>query len=402
VSREASSPLLVWIYTASLEEVLDAATWLNTVSELRKSGKRVTLIAVGPRGVHKIRRVEVLCFPRPEIYLLRHIAYQTQVLYFLLKKLAHIDVILFHEFSSPFILLLKPICRLAGKQRPLFVMDTRSLPMPPDNSSSLKVRIRTRAHLFMHALGNRFADGRLAITQRMAEAVHIPAQKLWGTWPSGVDIARFTPSKSTRRFPSEGEPVRLIYHGYMGYERNLTKLCQAVVRANSEGMRFELSLVGDGPERMELENFAMNSAGAVKVIPTVPFDEIPKTLAQAHVGVLPFPDEEKFRASSPIKLFEYMAAGMPVLATRIVCHTDVVCDGEYAIWAEDGSAEGLLDALQTAWQSRNSFTEMGKRATSAAADWSWEASAAKLWRALESGLERHKNQGKSPHPASIF
>ena len=40
-----------------------------------------------------------------------------------------------------------------------------------------------------------------------------------------------------------------------------------------------------------------------------PHDQIPEVLARAHVGVLPFPDEEKFRVSSPIKLFEYMAAG---------------------------------------------------------------------------------------------
>jgi glycosyltransferase involved in cell wall biosynthesis len=354
----------------------------------------VTLIAVGPRGVHKIQGVEVLCFPCPEMYVLRHIIYETQVLWFLLKNLASIDVILFHEFSSPFILLLKPIRRLTGKGQPLFVMDTRSLPMQPVDSGSLKVKIRTRAHLFMHNLGNRFADGRLAITQRMAEAVHIPQKKLWGTWPSGVDVARFTPSQSTRRFPSDDEPIRLIYHGYMGYERNLMKLCQAVVRANTNGMRFELSLVGDGPERRELEYFAMKSDGAIKVVPTVPYDEIPKVLAQAHMGALPFPDEEKFRASSPIKFFEYMAAGMPILATRIVCHTDVVGNGDYAIWAEDGSVEGLLNALQTAWQSRNTFTEMGKRAASAAADWSWEASAAKLSKALDFGLENHYTRGR--------
>ncbi|MGD8457112.1 MAG: glycosyltransferase family 4 protein [Anaerolineales bacterium] len=388
-NESGKSPHIVWVYTASLEKVLDAATWLKPVEELRKSGKRMTLLAVGKRGIRKIRGVEVLCFPRPEIYFLRHIIYQAQALWFLLKNLADIDVILFHEFSSPFILLLKPIRLLTGKRRPLFVMDTRSLPMQPEDSSSLKVKVRRKAHLFMHDLGNRYADGRLAITQRMAEAVHIPEKKLWGTWPSGVDIDHFKASRASRRFPTIDESIHLIYHGYMGYERNLMKLCQAVIRANSEGMRFELSLVGDGPERRELKSFARTSGEVIKVIPSIPNNEIPKVLAQSHVGVLPFPDEEKFRASSPIKLFEYMAAGMPILVTRIACHTDVVGNGGYAIWAEDASVQGLLDALQTAWQSRDAFAEMGKQAAIAAEDWSWKASAGKLMKALEIGLENH-------------
>jgi hypothetical protein len=66
-----------------------------------------------------------------------------------------------------------------------------------------------------------------------------------------------------------------------------------------------------------------------------------------------------------------------------------VGNGGYAIWAEDASVQGLLDALQTAWQSRDAFAEMGKQAAIAAEDWSWKASAGKLMKALEIGLENH-------------
>ena len=108
----------------------------------------------------------------------------------------------------------------------------------------------------------------------------------------------------------------------------------------------------------------------------------------AHVGVLPFPDQEQFRVSSPIKLFEYMASGMPILATHIVCHTDVVKDGEYAFWAQSGRVECLEAALEEVWNQRYHIQEKGQEAAVAAQDWSWAASARKLNSALRNGLTR--------------
>ncbi len=97
-------------------------------------------------------------------------------------------------------------------------------------------------------------------------------------------------------------------------------------------MSFVLSLYGDGPLRPQLEALAVDSGGAVRIQRPVPHEQVPSVLAQAQVGVtsLPEPDDAKYEASSPIKLFEYMAAGMPVLATDSKCHTDVVGDGRFA------------------------------------------------------------------------
>ncbi len=96
---------------------------------------------------------------------------------------------------------------------------------------------------------------------------------------------------------------------------------------------------------------------------------------------------KNFEVSSPIKLFEYMAAGLPILATRIVCHTDVIGNGDYAIWAEDSSEQALFESLCHVWRHRNELSQMGGRAAVAAEKWSWKASADKLRSALEIGIE---------------
>jgi glycosyltransferase involved in cell wall biosynthesis len=118
----------------------------------------------------------------------------------------------------------------------------------------------------------------------------------------------------------------------------------------------------------------------------VSHDQVPKCLSQAHVGVLPFPDEVKFRVSSPIKLFEYMAAGLPIMATRILCHTEVIGNDDYVFWAERSDDLGLYEALQQIWNKRERLREMSWPAIFAANDWSMLASAKKLKTAIEQGL----------------
>ena len=151
--KSANELHIVWIYSGSLATALDAATWLKTVKELRHFGWRVTLVAAGPDGYHQIRGVEVLCIPRPEIYLLRQVAFHLRVLQFVVRQWATIDMILFHEISAPWILPLRLVRRLTGKRRPVLVMDTRSLPMPPSDKQTWKDKVRKGAYIIEESTG---------------------------------------------------------------------------------------------------------------------------------------------------------------------------------------------------------------------------------------------------------
>jgi glycosyltransferase involved in cell wall biosynthesis len=296
-----------------------------------------------------------------------------------------VDVILFHEMSTLWMLPLRLVRLLRRTRTPVLVMDTRTVHMPRQDTQNLKIHLRGIFLRSMTWLANRWVDGRTAITRRMATEVNIPADKLWGVWPSGVQPEPFEQTRHARRWPAADEPVEIIYVGALEYERGLMAFCRAVVRAHHEGMRFNFTLVGDGRERADLVEFASTSA-CVHVLPPVPHEQIPQVLSRGHVGVLPFPDETKFQVSSPIKLFEYMAAGMPILATRIVCHTDVIGEGGYVFWAEQTDEDGLLIALRHVWECRENLPKMGSQAAAAVDDWTWRAAAEKLKQSLEYGL----------------
>jgi teichuronic acid biosynthesis glycosyltransferase TuaH len=62
---------------------------------------------------------------------------------------------------------------------------------------------------------------------------------------------------------------------------------------------------------------------AVAVVAAVPMDEVPRYLAAADVGVIPLPDDTWWQVQSPMKLFEYLAMGMTVIATDIEAHRGI-------------------------------------------------------------------------------
>jgi glycosyltransferase involved in cell wall biosynthesis len=379
---------LIWIYTGDPSRTLDSATWLQTTRELRKLGWRVLLIVAGPPEQRMIGDVEVLSLPQPNLYLLRQLIFHLNCWRYLLRHWSTTDCIMFHQMSAPWLLPLRLLRRLSGRRRPLLVMDTRTVHMEPQANESIKARLRRLLYGSMGPLANSFADGQTAITPRMATAVHIPEGQLWGTWPSGVDLTIFARSHAERCWPRPGEAIQLVYIGSLHHERNLLPLCQAVEEVNRTGCSFTFLIAGDGTGRADLADFAAKTEGRVQLLPPVPHRLVPTLLAQAHIGVLPFPDEQKFRVSSPIKLFEYMAAALPILATRIHCHTDVVQEGGYAFWAGDATMEGFATALRSIWSRQAELQEMGQQAAVAARAWSWQNAAQRLRSALEYGLQR--------------
>lgn len=381
-SQNLEQSHLMWIYPDSLFEALDSATWLDTTNELRKLGWRVTLVSAGPPGNNSIRDTEITCISQPNIYFLRQVIFHIRVLRLILQDFNNIDIILFHQMSAPWLLPLRLIRRITGHLHPLLVMDTRTVPM---TKATWKDQLRAWFYNLMNGFANRWADGQTAITMRMAQLVQIPPHQLWGIWPSGVNLDRFTSASATRNWPSSSEVLRLIYIGALYPERNLLALCEAVEQSAQEKMGFILSIIGKGPQRSTLQEFAKRSPGSIQILSPVPHDQMPRILADHHIGVLPFPDQEIFRVSSPVKLFEYMASGMPILATRIPCFMDVVGDDDFIFWTKDSTKVGLFKALCKISQPSASLKDKGISAAKAAQSFSWQQSAIKLSDSLERG-----------------
>ncbi|PYV15371.1 MAG: glycosyltransferase family 1 protein, partial [Acidobacteria bacterium] len=105
-------------------------------------------------------------------------------------------------------------------------------------------------------------------------------------------------------------------------------------------------IVGGGDELEKLTaNVATKSwRKSVELTGAVSTESIPGLLASMDVGVAPYPKLERFYFS-PLKIYEYMAAGLPVVASRLGQIEQVIEHGRNGLLCAPGDASDLSHAL---------------------------------------------------------
>jgi glycosyltransferase involved in cell wall biosynthesis len=119
-------------------------------------------------------------------------------------------------------------------------------------------------------------------------------------------------------------------------------------------------IVGDGPQREEIERaIAQRDLTAqVQWTGTVPPEQVPHWLSQMSVAVAPYAASENFYFS-PLKVVEYMAAGLPVVASCIGQLKDIIDHGVTGILCPPGEATALAQALERLWRSPQQREQLG-------------------------------------------
>ena len=163
--------------------------------------------------------------------------------------------------------------------------------------------------------------------------------------PNGVDTEAVTPPKT--RDDAIAGPMTLVYAGAHGPANGLDVLLRAAeILADDE--RFRFLLVGDGPAKNELMSLARERAlGNVEFRDPVSKPELVRVLNDSDAGLMLLRDATLFRFGvSPNKLFDYLAAGLPVVCNVPGEVADMVADAGAGIQATDASAEALAAAVR--------------------------------------------------------
>lgn len=167
--------------------------------------------------------------------------------------------------------------------------------------------------------------------------------------PNSVDSQRFARARDDRslRAQLQIDDKRVI--GFIGSLKpwhGTETLIEAFGELHTTLANTHLLIVGDGPERVRLEAYAQRHSlnGSVTFTGNVPYDDIPRYLAAMDIAVAPYTPHENFYYS-PIKIFEYMAMGKPVVAGRIGQVEEVMANGEFGILFEPGNIAQLQAAL---------------------------------------------------------
>jgi glycosyltransferase involved in cell wall biosynthesis len=188
-----------------------------------------------------------------------------------------------------------------------------------------------------------------------------------GLWKRGVDAHCFHPrfySEEMRRRLSGGHPEAplLLYVGRLSAEKQVDQL-RAVLDALPE---VRLAIVGDGPERAALEeHFAGRSVHFAGYLQG-------ETLSQAYASadIFTFPSAlETFG----LVVVEAMAAGLPVVSSRVGGIPDIVQEGVNGFTFEVNDTDGLIAGVKRILETPGRLEAMRQQARAFAETQSWEA-----------------------------
>lgn len=164
--------------------------------------------------------------------------------------------------------------------------------------------------------------------------------------PNGVDPERFPENLK----PACPAPPGVFTVGFLGTLKpwhGLGILVEAFAQLHRRHPQSRLLLVGDGPER-ERTSAALEArhlAEAAQFTGSVSPGEVPPLLVSMDVGVAPYPKSANFYFS-PLKVYEYMAASLPVVASRIGQLENLIVPEKYGLLVPPGDAEALASALE--------------------------------------------------------
>ena len=190
--------------------------------------------------------------------------------------------------------------------------------------------------------------------------------------PNGVELAPFQAGVDPFPRSSLGfceEDVLLIYTGRLGPEKNLPLLLRAFAGVSKTFDHLGLLLVGDGPERENLEDrvYYMGLQDRVCFTGMLPYSEMPRYLATAD-----FFATASITEVHPLSVIEAMAAGLPILGIRSPGVADIVEDGHTGYLAQEEDVAIFTAKMVRMVIDHESRVRMGLRAVQEASDYAIE------------------------------
>ncbi len=227
----------------------------------------------------------------------------------------------------------------------------------------------------------------------LAERLGLPRSRFC-VIPNGADLNLFARMDKTEARRVLGFPIEqkiVVYVGKLARWQGVETLVDSSEKL-SHAPGVQVLVVGDGPSRESIAARITEKhlEAVVRLTGPMPHDRIPMVLAAADLCVAPFTRERNDVVGiSPIKLFEYLAAGRPIVASDVEGVAEVVRDG--GILVAPDSASDLASAIDGVLRNPDRLMNLERRAADLAKASSWKSRARMVLEEV-----RHPPQSKDP------
>jgi len=154
---------------------------------------------------------------------------------------------------------------------------------------------------------------------------------------AGIDLERYDPSKVSgdeirAQYGIAKDDIVLFFMGWLYHFSGLKEVTQELAKVRGKHPKIKLFIVGKGDAYEDLLKLKdqLNLEDRMIFAGQQPFEKIPQLIAAADICLLPAHDNEIMHDIVPIKMYEYMAMGKPIVATKL-----------YGVMKEFGEGHGL-------------------------------------------------------------
>jgi glycosyltransferase involved in cell wall biosynthesis len=271
---------------------------------------------------------------------------------------------------------------------------SRGIPTIYDIADDLPEMIRTSPQIpsFMRSTGGwvgkailnrsiRTSESVTITTESLCQTYGIPREK-WELLPNGVDIELFSPRPCNHIKEKYGLEDAFVV-GHVGVLREWLDLepLFVAIRELASKINVKLLMVGGGAGYDKTVEMARDLGILDHAIftGTVPYAQVPEYISCMDMGVIPFKQDSVSNNSLPLKLFEYMACGIPVIST----HVDAIQKkfGQNVLFVSN--ANEYAQKILHMYQDPDLCSKLGSEGRRIVADkYQWAAIAKKLERIL--------------------
>lgn len=182
--------------------------------------------------------------------------------------------------------------------------------------------------------------------------------------PNGVDLSLFD-------IVSEKNPKKVVFAGAMYYHRGLDILLEAIPSVIKEIPDAKFVLLGSGAEMDELKKIVSenNLENSVEFKGWIKREQIPENISDASIGIGPLRLTDVTSRALPIKVLEYMAVSLPIIAQRGTLPEDVLENEKNGYFIEN--ANDLAEKIILLLSQPKKVENMGTQSLKMVQKFSW-------------------------------
>lgn len=135
--------------------------------------------------------------------------------------------------------------------------------------------------------------------------------------------------------------------------------------------------------------------GNVDWLGTIPHTDVPKLLDECDIAFSLLQPLASYEASSPLKVFEYLAMGKVVIASDILAHRNIIKDGWNGLLVKSRDPEDLAKAIKRAYMDKSLKVKLESNARDSVREYGWQNLNEKIEAEIRQRLEEaRKLRGK--------